>query len=260
VKSFNKYTLYENAVQDAGDEIRFINTRFKKIYGTKPLVLREDFGGTGYVACEWVKQSGHHQAFAIDLDSEPIQYGKQTHYQTLNGSQKKRMRYLKRDVLHAHSIKADAVCALNFSTWFFKERKTLLAYLSDVRRSLRKKGVFVMDTTGGHEVVLPHMDRKRFKGYTYFWQCKSYNPVNRNAHFAIHFKPHGQRLRKNVFTYDWRYWTVPELRDIMAEAGFSKSIVYWEGDDGEGGGNAIFRPVEKADDSEVWLAYIIAIP
>ena len=43
-----KYHLYENSVQCHSADIDFINEQYQKIHGKKPLVLREDFGGTGY--------------------------------------------------------------------------------------------------------------------------------------------------------------------------------------------------------------------
>jgi hypothetical protein len=67
--------LFQNPEAD----INFINREFKKIYGKKPLVLREDFCGTGSMACAWVAQSKEHKAHGIDLDMEPISYGVENH-------------------------------------------------------------------------------------------------------------------------------------------------------------------------------------
>ncbi|MEK7382149.1 MAG: class I SAM-dependent methyltransferase, partial [Elusimicrobiota bacterium] len=73
-----------------------------------------------------------------------------------------------------------------------------------------------------------------------------FDPVSGEARFAIHFKPKGRKKIKDVFRYDWRIWTLPEIRDLLAEAGFRKTHVYWEGNDG------------KAKMEPVWIAFIAA--
>ena len=50
-----KYQLYEASVQNPETDIKFINREFKKIRGRDPKILREDFSGTGQMACAWVK-------------------------------------------------------------------------------------------------------------------------------------------------------------------------------------------------------------
>ena len=74
----------------------------------------------------------------------------------------------------------------------------------------------------------------------------------------IHFKfPDGSKIKK-AFTYEWRLWSAPEIRELLAEAGFSKSTVYWEGDDDDGGGNGEFSPEAKGEADLAWIAYIVA--
>ena len=51
-----------------------------------------------------------------------------------------------------------------------------------------------------------------------------------------------------------------ELRDLLAEAGFSASEVYWEGVDKKTGeGNDVFIQREIADDDPAWVAYLIGV-
>ena len=74
----------------------------------------------------------------------------------------------------------------------------------------------------------------------------------------IHFKfPDGSKI-KRAFTYDWRLWTLPELRELLIEAGFAKVRVYWEGDDGDGGGNGEFKEHATGEPDLAWIAYIVA--
>jgi hypothetical protein len=70
--------------------------------------------------------------------------------------------------------------------------------------------------------------------------------------------PDGSRLDK-AFSYYWRLWTLPELREIMLEAGFTSVVVYWEGTDEESGdGDGIYTPATKGDADPGWVCYIVA--
>ena len=95
--------------------------------------------------------------------------------------------------------------------------------------------------------------------WKYYWECMKFNPINNHCTFAIHFKRDREKKRKEVFVYDWRMWTMSELRDILIEAGFSKTVAYWEGDDDEGGGNGEFYPSEEEENCNAWVTYIAAI-
>ena len=72
----------------------------------------------------------------------------------------------------------------------------------------------------------------------------------------IHFKfKDGSRIKK-AFSYDWRLWTLPEIREVMEEAGFSNTRVYWEDEDEEGEGSSSRRAIAApgpADDSDEGL-------
>ncbi len=259
-RTFDKYALYDQAVQDPENDIHFLNKEFRRLRGRKPVSLREDFCGTALLSCEWVQQGRLQRALAIDLDPEVITYSRQNHWRQLKPQQQKRVRYLDKNVLRCSGVKADIVVAFNFSHWFFHTRKEMLRYFRSVRRSMKRDSIFVVDTKGGTEALEPRVEKSRFRSFTYYWECKSFNPVNNECHYAIHFKPDGMHLQKNVFTYHWRYWSVPETQEILAEAGFSKSIVYWEGDGMHGEGNGLFEPVKEAENCLIWLAHIVALP
>lgn len=128
-----KYKLYESSVQNHLADIDFINDEFKRIKKRKPLSLREDFGGTAALACDWVKQSKAHRSWAIDLDKEPQEYGKKTHYKKLSDDEQKRIQYVKGNVLSPQKEKTDVVVAFNFSYFIFKKRKELLEYFIQVK-------------------------------------------------------------------------------------------------------------------------------
>ena len=74
----------------------------------------------------------------------------------------------------------------------------------------------------------------------------------------IHFKfPDGSSLKK-AFSYDWRLWTLPELSEILAEAGFARSATYWQGSDEDGEANGVFTPTLQGEADDAWIAYLVA--
>ena len=74
----------------------------------------------------------------------------------------------------------------------------------------------------------------------------------------FHFKfKDGSRLDK-AFTYDWRFWTVPEITELLKEAGFSNSTVYWEETDEDGDETGEFVPATEGPADPSWIAYIVA--
>jgi len=261
-RSWNKFELYEGSVQEPEADIEFLRDTFKSLRNRDALTFREDFCGTGFLSCEWVKQSQNHEAVGIDLCSETLDYGKTHHWEKLKPDQKSRMQYLEKDVLESTGIHADIVAAFNFSFWIFKTRQELMNYFKAVRKSMNEDSIFVMDTMGGCDASeLIEESKDCDKGFTYYWECEFFNPINNNAKYAIHYKVPGKRKVKRVFTYDWRVWGLAELRELLIDAGFSKTIVYWEGDDEEDdGGNGEFTAVEEAEDADAWIAYVVALP
>lgn len=254
-----KYDFYEKSVQNAESEVSFMQDEFKRYYGHAPFTMREDFCGTGAISCNWVQQDKQCEAFGVDLDPEPIRMGKERHYSKLSPKEQKRMHYLEQNVLHAKAPKVDVICAFNFSYFIFKSRKDLLRYFKTVRKSLNKQGMFMLDIFGGPESQKLVTDTRKLKGLTYYWECQHFNPLTHECTFAIHFKDGKGKKHDNVFTYHWRFWTLPELKDILMEAGFSRVHAYWEGDDGDGGGNGEFVPAEDGENCDAWVSYIAAL-
>jgi len=257
----DKYRFYESSVQCHDSDIDFINKEYERIYKTLPLKLREDFGGTGLLACEWVRQSKDHFSWAIDLDVEPISYGMKNHYSKLDEVEKKRMRYLEANVLDNFNFKADVVVAFNFSYYIFKKRNELLQYFKKVREGLGNKGAFFIDLFGGTATGEPLVEETEHDNFSYLWDCDKFNPITSECLYYIHFLDLDENKKyEKVFTYDWRMWGPSELREILEDAGFRETIIYWEGDNGEGEGDGNFYPTLVADNCESWITYIIALP
>ncbi len=255
-----KYKLYEKSVQNHLSDIDFINDEYKKIKGFKPLSLREDFCGTAALACDWVRQGKNYRAWGIDLDPEPIIYGKENHYGRIDKRDQKRMTYIEGNVLDNYGFKTDIVVAFNFSYFIFKKRRQLLEYFKQVHKGLNENGVFFLDIFGGTECFQELEEETEFKKHCYYWDCDNYNPLTNEVLYYIHFKvkKDGQKYKK-VFTYDWRHWTVAEIVEVMEDAGFSKVYTYWEGEDEEGEGDGEFYRSEIEENCESWVTYVVGI-
>ena len=102
-------------------------------------------------------------------------------------------------------------------------------------------------------------ERTPYRGFTYIWNQAKYNPVTGEYLCHIEFAfPDGSRMPK-AFTYDWRLWTLPELKELLVEAGFHNVTVYWEGwDEKKQKSTGEFSPVTEADADAGWLAYLTA--
>jgi len=254
---FDKYDLYRRAVQSAESDVEFIRDTYKELKKKSATSLREDFCGTFALSAEWVKLSPQNKAIGVDLDPEPMVYGREHYLSKLKPDQQERMTLVEGNVLHPHPEKSDIVLAMNFSYFCFKSREMMKAYFTNVCEGLDKEGILIADCFGGKQCQAPIEDINKLDGFTYYWDQVSFDPVTNEAQFYIHFRVGGQKVEK-VFSYDWRMWTIPELREIMMEAGFKKTNVYWEGTAKDGSGNGVFTRTEQGEACDSWIAYIVA--
>jgi hypothetical protein len=257
-RKYDKYDLYRKAVQSPESDVEFLRDVYVELRKKKPIALREDFSGTFLIACAWLKLNKNHKAIAVDLDPEPLEYGKIFHFPSLKEEQKKRLTIKEMNVLANGLPKADIVCAMNFSYFVLKSRALMKAYFKNVFGSLNQNGVFVLDLFGGSLCQNSNEEKTKLKGFTYYWHQESFDPVTQYAKFNIHFRIKGQPREERVFSYDWRMWTIPELRELLEEVGFKKTHVYWEGTTRKGEGDGQFRRTEKGEACEAWIAYIAA--
>lgn len=248
----DKYDLYSKSVQDPAGEVRDFRKFYRQLKGRTPKRLREDFCGTFSVCCEWVKLGPDYTARGLDLDEEPLNYGRKRYLSALTPAQRLRVKPAKKNVLKPGGPASDLIVAQNFSYFTFKQRRTLLAYFVSCRKSLRPGGVLILDAFGGADTLSPNSESTRYGDLTFYWEQYGYDQITHEARFGIHFKTRGRRKIKDAFTYDWRLWTIAEIRDLLSEAGFQKSHVYWEDDDGK------FRRVEKGFDESAWVTMILA--
>ncbi len=257
----DRYRLYLEAVQSPDNEVPFFNRVFRSAYGRVPLRLREDFCGTAAVCCEWVKSRRDRRAIGVDLDPEPLAWGKTHNLGTLRPDTLDRIELLRGNVLKVRGPKADVLAAQNFSFFIFKTRKELRNYFATARRNLARQGVLVLDVMGGAEVMEENREETRGeKGFTYVWEQRRFDPISHEGHYYIHFEFKDGSAIRRAFHYDWRIWTLPEIRELLLEAGFSRAEVYWENTDLDTEeGNGVFRRCRSAPADPAWVSYVVAI-
>ena len=270
LEPFDKYWHYIRAVQDPNEQVVdlvhiYRDARARRGPGSgppDPKVLREDFCGTFVNCCAWVALGLDKVAHGVDLDPEPLAYGREQFLPALSERQRARLHVHQKDVLDPGLPRADLICALNFSYFLLRSRAELARYFRACRAGLEPGGMLVLDALGGpdnHDTCEEETDYPEY-GFKYYWDQVSFDPITHEAEFHIHFKRKGEKRRDRVFSYQWRLWTLPELRDLLHEVGFSKVDVLWEGDDEEddGEGNGIYTCAEHAEPCPCWNAYIVA--
>jgi SAM-dependent methyltransferase len=181
----------------------------------------------------------------------------------LNG----RLSLVQGDATLTESPPVDIVCAFNFSFCVFKKRAELLRYFQRAYASLAPGGLFFLDIYGGTEAIVELKEDRSVEKFTYIWEQSKFNPLTHETTCHIHFKfKDGSRLSP-AFTYEWRLWTVPELREVLEEAGFADSRIYWEemeasDDDDEDEmleGSGVFAPATEVENQESWVCYVVGL-
>jgi SAM-dependent methyltransferase len=254
----DRHALYEESVQCPEADIEFFDRIYHEWRGAVPRVLREDFCGTAAIAAAWVRMRPTNEALAVDLDGPTLKWGKRVHIDPL-GAAAKRLHVRQADVRAIRAPRADVTAALNFSYMVFHDRADLREYFRRTRAALAPKGVFILDIFGGWESQALTTETRRKKGFTYVWQQARFDPISHLTRFYIHFRFRDGSEMKRAFTYDWRLWTITEVREILAEAGFRRTAIYWEGTDPfTRKGNGIFRKMARTASCPGWIAYIVA--
>jgi len=265
----DRHALYEVAVQGVEWDLDFLERAWRRRNpGREPRRFREDFCSTAALAAEWVRRGPDREAWAVDLDPEPLAWARAHRLPSLRAAGE-RVHLVRSDVRHVQKPAVDVACALNFSWWVFHERAQLLRYLAAARAGLARGGILVLNLYGGGraEGTLVERTRKRAENgpdgrmlppFTYVWEHASFNAVDRRLVAHIHFElPNGRRMRR-AFTYDWRMYTLPEVRDAALAAGFRDCEVWSEGWNAKRRqGNGTLYERVRLDNEDTWIAYVV---
>ncbi len=264
VKAFDKYKHYENSVQTPGEHVGIYDRIFTEVYDKKPLSLREDFCGTHLISCEWVKSDPKRVAYGVDLDPEPLIYGQEHGFKKLKPDQKRRVHILQKDVLTVRAPKVDVIGVGNFSFFIFKTRTEFLAYAKSAYNSLKENGAFILELAGGPGFIAKTREQKTYRApglgkFTYYWDQQVYDPIRCEGMYAIHFKDQYGQMHRDAFVYDWRVWSLAEINDVLIEAGFQKTRVYWEATDKDGEGTGEYLHHKRGDNAYSWIAFSVGL-
>ena len=255
----DRHVLYESSVQDPETEIEFVSDTFQALTGRRLQSIREDFCGTANTACHWVRSGDDHHAIAVDLDADVLDWGRRHHVGELDSAQAERIRLLCDDVLTVEADPVDAVLAMNFSYYLFTTRDLLKAYFQRARAALKEDGILFLDAFGGYDAHRELEERTEYDDFTYVWDQASFDPIHHHMTCLIHFEFSDGSEMQRAFEYYWRLWTLPEIRELLVEAGYSEVTVYWEGTDEETGeGDGIYEPAETGDADAGWICYLVA--
>jgi hypothetical protein len=208
--------LYERAVQSPAELAAFLVA----LHGNSPTRFREDFGGTGAASRAFVDAAPDRHALVIDIDPGPLA--------RLSGHPRIRTRLADATEL-ADSEPADIIFVGNFSIGYIECRRRLVRYLEASRRRLAPGGLLAFDMYGGpgawrlgglaRRIPLPDGSTLH-----YWWEHEAADPLTGLIVNAISFRVEtaGDIVEEHprAFTYRWRLRSLPELRDLLLEAGF----------------------------------------
>jgi hypothetical protein len=267
----NKHELYQASVQNVEAEIDFVDQTFRTLRGRDAVRLREDFCGTGNTSCEWVRRRiveprGRARHRHRDARVGPGAHGREERSSpsSVSGSC-----LLERNVIKPGRRGRRWTRPRDELLLLAVHDRGELVSISAVRESLGEGGLFFQDFYGGSESMEEREDERTCElpnggRFTYIWDQHRFKPVTGEVECRIHFKFRDGSKMQNAFVYHWRLWTLPEIQELLAEAGFSRTTVYWEGDelddDGEptGEGNGVFTPEAEGDADPAFICYIVS--
>jgi len=250
----DKHRLYQLGVQSPHADAALLQKIYRQARGARALHFREDFCAGAATLCAWLQQGGAFSGEGYDIDAEVIDWGRRHNFAPL-GAAAGRARLCVDDA-RAPSLRApDIRCAFNFSCWIFRERREMLDYFRGAREDLAEGGVFVIDMHGGGEVFSEEEHVTDCGGFDLVFQQTGVRPADHHANLALHFRfPDGSELR-NAFRYHWRIWSMPELTDILREAGFADIRIHWCMDEDQ----CRYEITGSGHNDPAWLACLAAL-
>lgn len=272
----NRHELYEEAVQSPEADCELFEKIFREIRGRKPKILREDFCGTAKLSRTWCESARGRRAIGIDFDGPTLAQARIRNVEPFAKQLAGRLQLVEADVLEVVPGRvelADLIVALNFSFCVFKQREQLRRYLANAYGGLVEDGVLLLEMFGGTKAIDLDEERRELDDFTYHWEQESFNPLTNDIVCHIHFEFPDRSKLKKAFTYEWRLWSVPEIRDLLREVGFSEVEIYWEtvedeaengddededDDDGMLRGTGEYERREVVEQQDSWLVYIVA--
>ena len=274
--------LYRWAVQDPETHAVVLRAMYERLRpGRHPVVLREDFAGTSSESVAWVALKQGRRAIAVDLDGPTLEWAQRRAVRLL-GTRASEVRFVQGDVRIVGPPEvphADIISVLNFSILYQRDREQLCSYLRHAVNGLAPSGILVLNLFGGAVAVQPGTTRHwvtpkprlpsepSIPAFEYLWEVRSYDRASKRLDCRIHFAasdpgtPDRIHEVRDAFTYDWRMWSVHEVVEACAQAGFSDVQVWRHTYDPSRGAAGVFLGSVEPHclrALESWTAYILA--
>jgi len=251
----DKHLVYEQAVQSPEADVNLIQGIYRHYNQGNAYRLREDFCGTALTLCHWVAQGECFSGEGLDNDPAPIDWGR-THNLARPGVGHRRANLRVADARLPSLQSPDVRCAFNFSYWVFRQRQDMLDYFCHAQRDLADNGVLILDATGGTECLSEEPYETELDGFSMIWQQQNFSPIDHSADLTLRFRFADGSEIDPPYRYRWRVWSIPELTELLHEAGFSKVDVWWQDDLDQDIG---YRIESTGYNDACWVACIAAL-
>lgn len=259
--------LYQQAVQHPLSDAFFLARAYEECNDYRQArILREDFCGSAAISLGWVMTDPDRRAIAIDADKPTIDFARQQ-IDNQPDDAGKQVTLICDDVRHVTPPAVDAadiIASLNFSTLIFHDAPSLLDYFRRTVSNLKPGGIFVMDLFGGPGAMQIGTQSRELaddeddNALTYHWEQRSYDHLTHRIDCRIHFDLPDGTTRRDAFVYDWRFWSIPELLDLLRQAGFANSEIWCDSLDASGQSDGYYQPQSSMPDRHDWVVYLVA--
>lgn len=270
----DRHELYQRSVQSPEADCELFAKLYKDLRGKPAKVLREDFCGTALLSTTWCLGGKRRRAIGVDLDAPTLAWGRKHNLEPHAAKLGDRVQLVQANVLEVEGLPlADITCALNFSFCVFKQRAVLRRYFEHARAGLAEGGILILEMFGGTKAIDTDEEIRDLDTHLYHWEQESFDPITNEIVCHIHFEFEDESRIEKAFTYDWRLWSIAELRELLEEVGYAAVRVYWEKveeldedeeddeDDDEDRmleGTGEYEEVHTAEQQDSWLVYIVA--
>lgn len=209
--------LYERTVQDPRRAAELL----RALHGGSPAVLGEDFAGSAALSRAWAELVPGGRAIAVDRNRASLAHAPHprvaTHVLDVRAPEVARLGPC--DIVHAG----------NFSLGELHERAEVLGWARMARARLARGGIVAADTYGGESAWrVGALERRRVEPdgseVRWLWEQRSADPRTAEVVNALSFRVlrEGEVVLDlpDAFVYRWRLWSIPEIVDVLREAGF----------------------------------------
>ncbi|CAM8897958.1 unnamed protein product [Rhodiola kirilowii] len=284
----SKFSLYQQSVQSPKGDISYLLKFFLMYVGGRvPLHFQEDFCGTALLSTEWIRNDTRRTAIGLDLDLEALEWCLENNVSKIGSDG-----YSRISLFHGNVLQPGESVLLKCRIRELMSDIKLQSLQDDAKPDSVDSSIQMNSNMATDEkfqknsLLLPARDiicafnysccclHKRGELVTYFrhyiWEQEEFDIVQRKTRISLHFHLKKQQKKiRHAFSYSWRLWSLPEIKDCMEEAGF-QSVHFWMRQmpdtenskitEGFGVGRDLkYEEVTKFEQQDAWNAYIVGV-